>query len=209
MPTNRSRRIVAWGVLAVALVAGCVPAKRPEPLAVSTDLPFARVGETYSHTFAVTGGVEPYTFDLIGLPGGLSFDVTTGTISGTPGVAYPGYTLELTVTDSGTPPQQVVEFLTLEVKPLAIRITTDALPDGRVGAPYTASLTSEGGQPPLRWAVTAGVLPPPDDFRLDLETGVISGIPEAAGTWTFEVTVTDSGEPPTSDSRTLSIEVVE
>ncbi len=205
MCTTRSLRIVPAGVMAVVVFAGCVP--RPNPLVVSTDLPNARIGEPYSSTFAVTGGVEPYTFALVGLPGGMNFNTTTGTITGTPGVIHDGYTLELTVTDSGSPVQQVVELLTLRVKPPAVRITTTQLPDGTVGVAYSASLLSEGGLPPLKWSITAGVLP--DGLRLNRDLGVIVDTPTSAGNWTFEITVTDNDDPPTRDALMLSIEISE
>ena len=205
MCTSRLLRIVPAGVMAVVILAGCVP--RPNPLMVSTDLPNARIGEPYSHTFAVSGGVEPYTYALVGLPGGLNFNATTGTIAGTPGVVHTGYTLEVTVTDSGSPVQQAVELVTLRVKPPAVRITTTQLPNGTVGVAYSASLLSEGGLFPLKWSITAGVLP--DGLRLNRDLGVIVDTPTAAGNWTFEITVTDSDDPPTSDMQTLSIEISE
>lgn len=174
-------------------------------LTVGTALPAGRVEQVYSHTFAVTGGVEPYTLELIGLPGGLSFDASTGAITGTPVAANDGITLQLTVTDSGTPAQQVVELLTLVIKAKAVQITTTQLPDGTVGVSYSATLETEGGDQPFSWAVTSGVLP--EGLRLNLDTGVISGRPTAAGSWTFQIEVTDDDDPPTTDTATLTIEV--
>jgi hypothetical protein len=47
--------------------------------------PAATPGTPYSHTIPASGGTPPYTFSLTGtLPPGLSFNTTTGVISGTP-----------------------------------------------------------------------------------------------------------------------------
>jgi hypothetical protein len=70
-------------------------------------------------------------------------------------------------------------------------IATTTLPDGRVAVPYSQALTVTGGLSPFTWSVSAGALPPP--LTLDTATGVISGTPNAAGTFNFTVSVTDIG----------------
>ncbi len=48
-------------------------------------LPSGVIGTAYSQTFTTSGGVAPVTLSLTGtLPGGLSFNATTGVLSGTP-----------------------------------------------------------------------------------------------------------------------------
>ena len=69
-----------------------------------------------------------------------------------------------------------------------LTITTASLPAGEVGQQYQAQLTASGGQPPYTWSLTSGSLP----TGLSLSTsGVISGVPTAAGTFTFTVQVRD------------------
>jgi hypothetical protein len=64
-----------------------------------------------------------------------------------------------------------------------------SLPNGTVGSPYSQSLFASGGTAPYSWAVTSGALPP----GLTLSSsGIISGTPTAAGTFTVGATVTDS-----------------
>lgn len=66
--------------------------------------PVGTVGNSYSNTFTVTGGLAPYTWSLIDgtLPPGMSLDPTTGIVSGTP--TTPGlYPFELSVVDSSAP----------------------------------------------------------------------------------------------------------
>ncbi len=83
-----------------------------------------------------------------------------------------------------------------------IFVTTATLPDGMVGSPYSAQLTATGGTNSYTWAIASGALP----GGLTLSTsGLISGTPNANGTFGFNVTATDgNGQPAT---RTLAITV--
>ncbi|NTU85558.1 MAG: hypothetical protein HGA45_40425, partial [Chloroflexales bacterium] len=73
----------------------------------------------------------------------------------------------------------------------ALRITTASpLPAGLVGDPYRTTFEATGGTPPYSWAVAPGSKLP---TGLELAaTGVLSGTPTAAGTFTFAIQVTDS-----------------
>ena len=76
-----------------------------------------------------------------------------------------------------------------------ITTTSASLPAGSVtpGAVYpTTNLAVSNGTGPFTWAVTGGALPP--GLALSA-TGTISGVPTAAGTFNFTVTVTDSATP--------------
>ena len=63
------------------------------------------------------------------------------------------------------------------------------LPQGQVGISYNATLTATG-TPPYTWGSPIG-LPPGLSFTPAGNTGTISGIPTAAGTFPFSITVTD------------------
>ena len=63
------------------------------------------------------------------------------------------------------------------------------LPQGQVGISYNATLTATG-TPPYIWGSPIG-LPPGLSFTPAGNTGTISGIPTAAGTFPFSITVTD------------------
>ena len=80
-------------------------------------------------------------------------------------------------------------------------ITFTSLPAGRVGAAYTAPLTSSGGTGTKAWSLASGSLP----SGLSLSGSQITGTPTAAGTSTFALKVTDAAGR--SSQRTFSITV--
>jgi hypothetical protein len=82
--------------------------------------------------------------------------------------------------------------------PLAI--VTTALPNGRVGAAYTAAIEATGGLDPVTIAVSG--LP----GGLDFDGASISGTPDAAGTFALGVTATDSEGGSVTVALTLTIE---
>jgi hypothetical protein len=75
----------------------------------------------------------------------------------------------------------------------SLHVTTDSLPVGRVGSPYSATLSATGGKAPYLWAVAGGRGLLPKGLTLDRSSGVISGTPRAAGISYFSVTVVEYG----------------
>jgi hypothetical protein len=85
--------------------------------------------------------------------------------------------------------------------PLAITSTT--LPPGSVNVRYSDTLTASGGNPPYRWTIVSGSLPP--GIRLS-EAGSLLGKPTAPGTFPFTVEVRDhrTSHPTTQDLATMA-----
>ena len=79
-------------------------------------------------------------------------------------------------------------------------ITTDTLPDGKVGEAYSHTLTATGTAP-ITWSIDGGL---PAGLSLNADTGEISGTPTAEGTATFTVKATNSAG---SNTKELSITI--
>ena len=79
-------------------------------------------------------------------------------------------------------------------------ITTDTLPDGKVGEAYSQILTATGTAP-ITWSIDGGL---PAGLRLNADTGEISGTPTADGTAKFTVKATNSAG---SNTKELSITI--
>jgi len=78
---------------------------------------------------------------------------------------------------------------------------------GIVGQHYELVLTASGGAQPYSWHLLSGELPP--GCRLHAHTGKISGVPSAAGDYSFTVAVHDSNVPQMQIQRAFTIHVIE
>ena len=80
-----------------------------------------------------------------------------------------------------------------------------SLPAGRATVGYTATLQTSGGSGTYVWSIQSGALP--SGLSLSSSTGVISGTPQAAGTYAFVVTVGDAADSTNVATASLSIAV--
>jgi len=84
----------------------------------------------------------------------------------------------------------------------ALEITTELLPDGAVGVPYTCTVEATGGVMPYMWGAN-GL---PDGLIISAE-GVISGTPTMEGDYNVEITVDDSFAPPNSTMNAFNLHI--
>jgi uncharacterized protein (TIGR03437 family) len=153
-------------------------------------LPAGTVNTAYpATTLTASGGSALYTWSATGLPAGLSLNVNSGAITGTPTATNGSpFTVQVTVTDSNGAQTGKSYSLTVNGPPA---ITGPfALPAGTVGSAYPgATVTATGGTGPFTWAAT-GL---PAGLNIGTATGMIAGTPTTAGSqFTVKVTVTDS-----------------
>ena len=82
--------------------------------------------------------------------------------------------------------------ITISAAGTPLTLTMSTLPNGTVGAPYSATIGVGGGTSPYSCSITSGTLP------AGLALGpncLVSGTPSAAGTVTVQVKVIDSSNP--------------
>ncbi|MEN2994389.1 MAG: putative Ig domain-containing protein [Thermodesulfovibrio sp.] len=155
----------------------------PQPLTIvsPTTLPEGQEDSFYSYSLQAIGGKPPYTWS-----GQAGYGLTispTGLISGKININdLPPNTGELTtctasininatVNDSAGSPSQTYTG-TIPVNPQPLKIITETLPSGYMGATYTVSLLGAGGKSSYTWSLYSGNLP----SGLNLSTtGIISG----------------------------------
>lgn len=189
----------------------------PEPSGIpmeiynASTLAAGRVGTAYSVDLLGIGGNAPYRWSLLygtSLPPGLTLTTAAGTyageIRGTPTTAgtytfgvkfldtYDNSTTKtFTVTINPrlvfTPPTGITD--PIFTTPIALNITTSAVSNGTVGTDYSTTLAANGGTAPYRWNFASGTLPPGLSLS---ESGVISGRPTAAGTYTAYIEAFDA-----------------
>lgn len=176
------------------------------PLVVNTaTLNDGVIGVPYSQTLAATGGNSTFTWSLASgaLPNGLGIS-PAGVISGIPTVAG-NFSFVVQVQDTGTPQQTKTQSLTIRIAaPLVTTITT--LPTANLGVAYNQTLTATGGIAPLVWSLATGSGPLPGGLTLS-GAGVISGTPNATGTFSFTVQVADSSSPQQVATKAFTLTV--
>ena len=187
-----------------------VTATPTKPTITTDSLPDGAVGTAYSATLEASG-TATITWSAAGLPGGLSC-TSAGLINGAPTESG---TFDVTVTATNSEGSDT-KLLTLVIEPTGtpvdpkppvdpvivepIKIVTEGLTGGTVGAPYWARLWSDGAV--VAWSISSGALPA--GLTLAWDTGVISGTPMVAGRWEFTVMATTAE---TSVTRTLAITI--
>ncbi|MBQ7169422.1 MAG: putative Ig domain-containing protein, partial [Synergistaceae bacterium] len=168
------------------------------PPKLSGRLAKAELSQPYSSGLRLSKGSTPITWSISGnLPEGVSFDTTTGIISGTP-VSYSrsGFRVRITASNEAGSKTKSVRLMVKGTRP---QITTASLPDAKLRRTYTASLTAEGSEP-VTWSAVN--LPAGLTISGDMITGT------ATQTGTFRVRLC-AKNPVKSVRKTLTLNVSE
>ena len=222
MRYHSSQQNIVWTVLlllcTILSLTGCSDANNvtgppapaapaaPGPLTIltSSPLPAGTIRGPYDITLAPSGGTPPYTWSVTpALPNGLTLNTSTGNIAGTP-TATGTTPNEFTLQDSKG--QSVQKALSIRVNnaPTPLVVLTNSLPSGIVTRDYAFALSGTGGTTLYTWGISSGALPA--GLNLD-PSGVISGQPTAAGTFSPTFQLQDSGNPPATVTKPLSITI--
>ncbi|WP_375433283.1 fibronectin type III domain-containing protein [uncultured Friedmanniella sp.] len=172
----------------------------PTAQAPTSAPPQSTQGGAYSFQFTITGFTAPYAYTVSDgtLPPGLTLSAN-GLLSGTP-TAAGTYVWTVRIADasnslSRTVTQVVAAPPTVTFNPAG----------GVVGAAYSSQPTVADGTGPFTWTVPTGSLPA--GLGMNTTTGLISGTPTVAGS--FSVTVQAADSYNVSGTRAVTIVVTD
>ncbi len=173
----------------------------------------ATAGSPYSAQLSVTGGSGPYTYSISqgSLPAGLTLS-STGLISGKPG-AVGTFNVTFQVTDSQHHTDTATCSIVVIGVPLTLNCGSCSLASATLGVAYTANDIASGGSGKLTysivnqyggWGQSGSSLPP--GLSLSSSTGVITGTPTTAGTYSFQLQVSDTSGDTATATCTIKVE---
>jgi len=158
-------------------------------LSPASPLPNGQAGVAYSQTISVSAaGSYTFSLSLGSLPSGLTLNPTTGLLGGTPTVTgnY-SFTIQALAGSGCTASQS---YALIIVCPTAT-LSPATLPNASTGTAYSQTLSAAPAGGNYTFAVTTGSLP--TGLNLNSSTGVITGTPTVANSFTFRVTATGFG----------------
>lgn len=147
----------------------------------------------------VTGG-QPITFSAVNLPAGITIDVNTGIISGTP-IGFGSSSATVTATNAGGSGTQTIVF---NISPSKPTITSLLQVQASLGVPFSYTIVAIGS-PTISYQVffPNGTT---TDHGLTASGSVISGTPNQNGTLTVTLVATNQYG---NDTQTLDIVIAQ
>src|SRR5437764_2189091 len=149
-------------------------------------------------TYQIVASNCPTSYNATGLPSGLNVNTSTGLISGTPVAgtdAGSPYSVTISATNAGGTGSAT---LILTIKPANPVIQPPFTATGQVGVAFSYQITATNN--PTSFNAT-GL---PAGLSVSTSTGLISGTPTAAGTYTVTISATNAGG---TGSHTLTLTI--
>ena len=178
----------------------------PAPLTVATASLGSGVYQQYFQTLLKASGGSgsvQWTLTAGALPTGVMMDAS-GSISGTPSTVG-AFNVTVQATDTNWPSNQASAALALTIAPPPFAATMPVPPNGQVGVPYQMSGSATGQLGTVVWSVVSGALP--GGLSLNASTGVIAGVPSAAGSFSAVIQAADSWDTTRTASMTVAIAI--
>ena len=183
----------AVGQGAILVVMWTINAAGPVPAVTSALLVSGQPGTPFSYT--ITGTNSPTAFAAAGLPAGLALTATTGVISGTPtAAAVSTVTLTASNANGSSPPVHLV----LTIGNFS-QITSATSIAATVGTPLTYTLAASNSP------FTYTLFGLPSGLSYNGNTGLVSGTPTTAGTYTLTASATNALGAGPAASLTLTV----
>ncbi|HEX3625827.1 MAG TPA: putative Ig domain-containing protein [Verrucomicrobiae bacterium] len=151
------------------------------PVFTSPTNAVGKQGYPFTYTISATG-TTPITFGTAGLPDGLNFNPSNGVISGVPSVAGV-FNIALLATNAA---QTTVGNLVLTLADDIPAITSVTTAAGQQGQPFTYTITATN-DPVLFSAIAL-----PTGLSVDINSGVISGVPLVSGSFPITLGVANA-----------------
>jgi cold shock CspA family protein len=158
--------------------------------------------------------VNTLAFSLAGTPSGATIDPVTGVFTWTPTETQDGsHTFDIIVTDNGIPALSDSETITVSVNegpnrppvldPIGNKVVTE-------GSALTFTATATDLDVPGN-ALSFSLSGAPAGASIDPASGAFAWTPSETqhGSHTFDIVVTDDGTPNLSDSKTITVSVIE
>src|SRR5271166_3125563 len=175
-------------------------ALRPTVTKVEPDKGYAEGGTEVTITGLNLEGVNAVSFGSTPALEVPAVSATTVTAIAPPGTA--GTTVNVTVS-SGGGTSAISHSDRFKYLPDPLKLGPKSLKLATAGVPYTDALHATGGTEPYTFKLVSGT--PPAGIELS-PSGELTGTPEAAGTSTFVVKVTDSSVPAFTATREYTLE---
>jgi hypothetical protein len=172
---------------AIVVLMFTISAAGPLPSLTSAAVVSSAQGTPVSYTITATN--SPTSFSATGLPSGLSLNTSTGLISGTPAAPQ---VASVSLTASNSYGSSLPRNLILTIGSYSA-ITSPTALAGTVGSAFAATLTASNSP------VTYNLTGLPSGLSFNSVTGIISGTPSTAGTYTLLAGATNAlGAGPTT-----------
>jgi hypothetical protein len=180
------------------------PGGRDGVFAIAPPAQYATVGTTVALRLQAGDSVpsQALTYsDFDYLPPGLSLNSSTGLISGTPTTAGT-YSTSIEVTD-GTGVSTGFDNLDWTITANSVSLTPPGSQAGRVGTGASVAVTATDSDPNQALTYSASGLPP--GLSVNPGSGLITGAPQTAGTYSPTLTATDPTGASASGSVTWTV----